>query len=65
MIETEVLSELASAIVERDWYKTHSTNHSFTASNGDLVYREEVQQEFIEVLDLIEEILNGGEYEKV
>ncbi len=60
MVETEVLSELASAIVEREWYKTHSTNHSFTASNGDLVYKQEVQDEFCEVLDLIDNILNGG-----
>ena len=35
--------------------------HSYIADNGELTYRDEVQQEFIEVLDLIEEILNGEE----
>ena len=62
MITTEVLCELASAIVERQFYKDNAFNsleHSFTASNGDIVYTEEVQDEFGEVLDLIEEILNG------
>jgi len=61
MVETDVLCELASAIVERQWYKTHweSENHSYEAENGDIHYIDEVQDEFNEVLDLIEGVLNG------
>ena len=66
MISTDILCELASAIVERQLYKDNAFNdleHSYTADNGDIMYREEVQDEFIEVLDLIEEIVNGDEIE--
>ena len=70
MISTDILCDLASAIVERQHEKDnremseklgYTLHHSYTADNGDIIYREEVQQEFIEVLDLIDEIVNGGE----
>jgi hypothetical protein len=62
MIITEILCELASAIVERQFYKDNVLNgldHSFTDSNGDIRYIDEVQDEFNQILDIIEEILNG------
>ena len=59
MISTDILCELASAIVERQWYKTHLNNHSYVEDNGDIHYIDEVQDEFNEVLDLIEGVLNG------
>ena len=64
MVDMEMMCELASAIVERQFYKDNAFNsleHSFTASNGDIVYTEEVQDEFGEVLDIIDNILNGDE----
>lgn len=59
MIDMSYKSELASAIVERQWNKTHWENepHSYTAENGDIHYIEEVQDEFNDILDLIDEIL--------
>jgi len=63
MITTEVLCELASAIVERQFYKDNAFNsleHSYEAENGDIHYIDEVQDEFNEVLDLLDEILNGA-----
>ena len=63
MITTDILCELASAIVERQFYKDNAFNdleHSYKADNGDIMYKEEVQDEFNEVLDLIDNILNGG-----
>jgi len=59
MVDMEMMCELASAIVERQWHKNNLSDHSFTASNGDVVYKEEVQDEFGEVLDIIDDILNG------
>ena len=65
IVTTDILCELASSIVERQWYKTHweSENHSYEADNGDIMYKEEVQDEFNEVLDLIDNILNSDELE--
>jgi hypothetical protein len=62
MVTTDILSELASAIVEREWYKTHweSDTPDYEAENGDIHYIDEVQDEFNEVLDLLDEILNGA-----
>ena len=59
----DVLSELASAIVERQWNKTHWNNepHTIQEKNGDYRYVEEAQDEFNEVLGLVEETLNGEE----
>jgi hypothetical protein len=55
----DTMSEIASAIVERRFYKTHTTgNHSFTDTNGDIRYIEEVQDDFNTVLDIIDSILN-------
>jgi len=59
MVDMEMMCELASAIVERQWYKNNLSDPSFTASNGDIVYKEEVQDEFGKVLDIIDDILNG------
>ena len=61
-VEMDVLCELASAIVERQWYKNHNKDHSYTAENGDIMYIEEVQDEFTKVLDLVDEILNPEEF---
>ena len=61
MISTDILCELASSIVERQFYKDNAFNdleHSYEADNGDIMYKEEVQDEFNEVLDLVESILN-------
>ena len=63
IVTTDILCELASAIVERQFYKDNAFNsleHSYEADNGDIMYKEEVQDEFNEVLDLIDNILNGG-----
>ena len=58
-VEMDTMSELASAIVERQWYKTHwNKEHSFTDDNGDIRYIESVQDEFNAVLDIIDDILN-------
>lgn len=56
----DVVSELASAIVERQWNRTHHSNepHTVVEENGDWRYVEEAQDEFNSVLDLIDEILN-------
>lgn len=58
----DVLCELASEIVERQWHKENwdvsGVDHSFVDSSGNLTYIEEVQREFEEVLDLLETILN-------
>lgn len=59
-VEMDTVCELASEIVERQWFKTHGfdTPHSFTDANGDIRYVEEAQDEFNTVLDIIDEILN-------
>lgn len=58
----DVLCELASAIVERQWEKVNYPKpHSIRESNGDIRYIDEVQDEFNEVLDMVETILNGEE----
>ena len=61
MVTTDILCELASAIVERQFYKDNAFNnleHSYKADNGDIHYIDEVQDEFNEVLDLIDELVN-------
>ena len=59
--EQAIVCELASEIVERQWNKTHWENepHSFVDTNGDIRYVDEAQDEFNEVLDVINNILNG------
>ena len=58
----DVLCELTCAIVERQWYQNSPTkNHSYIADNGDNMYIDEVQDEFNQVLGLVELILNGEE----
>ena len=60
-IDMDVMCELASAIVERQYYKDHEYGryqHSFVDKNGDIRYVEEVQDEFNKVLDLLDDILN-------
>ena len=59
-VEMDTVCELASAIVERQWFKTHGfdTPHSFTDENGDIRYVEAAQDEFNIVLDIVDEILN-------
>lgn len=59
MIGMDVKCEIASAIVERQWNKTHweSEPHSIESENGDIRYIEEVQDEFNNILDIIDEIL--------
>jgi hypothetical protein len=53
------LVEMASAIVERQWDKeNYPVPHTYQAENGDFQYREEVQDEFLEVLDILDEIAN-------
>lgn len=61
LVEMDVLCELASEIVERQWNKDHqwSGEHSYIDEAGDLKYIEEVQDEFNKVLDLCDEVLNG------
>jgi len=56
----EMMCELASAIVEREWYKTHweSDTPDYEDEQGDIHYIDEVQDEFNEVLDIIDDILN-------
>lgn len=63
LVPMDVMCELASAIVERDWAKTHweSEPHSTENEHGDVQYVEEAQAEFNEVLDLIDEIVNPKE----
>ena len=62
-VDMETLSELASEIVERQFYKDNgfNTNHSYTANNGDIHYIEAVQDEFNNVLDILDDILNPEE----
>lgn len=61
IIDMDIVCELASEIVERQWNKTHweSEPHSYVAENGDIRYVEEAQDEYLEVLDVIDNILNG------
>lgn len=64
VIEMDIMCELASAIVERQWDKeNHFENHSYEAPNGDLRYHEDVQDEFNQVLDIIDTIVNGEDSE--
>ena len=58
MISTDILCELTSAIVDREWYKTHSSSPMVEEDNGDFRYKEEVQDEFNKMLDIIDTILN-------
>lgn len=58
----DTLCELTSAIVERQWSIDHPhTPHSYIADNGDMMYIGEVQDEFNEVLGILERILNTNE----
>lgn len=65
-VDMDVMSELASEIVERQWHKENwnisGVDHSFTDENGDTRYIEEVQDEFNSVLDIIDDILNPEVY---
>lgn len=55
----DVLCELASTIVERQWNKEHyPKEHSYVDEQGDIRYIEEVQDEFNVVLDIVDDILN-------
>ena len=63
-VEMDTVCELTSEIVERQWNKEHyPTPHTVKQANGDWRYIEEVQDEFILVMDLIDEILNPEEVE--
>ncbi len=58
MTEMDVMCELASELVERQWNKEHyPTPHTVKQSNGDWRYIDEVQDDFNEVLGTIEDIL--------
>jgi len=58
-VTMDVVCELTSEIVERQWNsENYPKPHSYTAENGDLRYIEEVQDEFNSVLDLVDTILN-------
>lgn len=59
-VEMDVLCEMASAIVERQFFIDSKTGeeHSFTDENGDIRYIESVQDEFNVVLDILDEIAN-------
>jgi hypothetical protein len=58
-VPMDVLVEMASAIVERQWDKENApVPHSHEDENGDIIYRSEVQDEFNEVLDILDEIAN-------
>lgn len=60
-VDMDVMSELASAIVERQFNKDNANNnnsHSFFDDNGDWVYYDEVQDEFNSVLEIIDSTLN-------
>lgn len=59
-VPMDVVCELASAIVERQFFIDSKTGdeHSFVDENGDTRYIESVQDEFNVVLDIIDEILN-------
>jgi len=63
LIPTPELADLASEIVERQWHKQNPQGkaHSFYDTNGDLRYREEVQDEFNEILDILDEYINSEE----
>lgn len=61
----DVMVEIASAIVERQFYIDNEGNssssddeHTFTDTNGDIRYIEPVQDEFNKVLDIIDSIAN-------
>lgn len=56
MTEMDVMCELASELVERRF-----VNHSYIAENGDVRYTEKVQDEFNEVLDILDGILNDND----
>ena len=58
IVTTDILCELTSAIVDREWYKTHSSSPMVEEENGDFRYKEEVQDEFNKMLDIIDTILN-------
>lgn len=59
-VDMEVVSELASAIVERQFFINHpySHHHSYIDENGDYGYVEEVQEEFSAVYGILDGILN-------
>ena len=57
-VEMDMMAELASAIVERQWHKKHTTDHSVTTKDGDIHYIPSVEKEFCEVLDVIDNVLN-------
>ena len=58
-LEMDVMSEIASEIVERQWNKNHYPHpHTVEQENGDWRYIEEVQDEFNAVLDIIDNIAN-------
>lgn len=58
-IPMDVLVDMASAIVERQWDKdNYPVPHTYMEENGDYRYREEVQDEFNEVLDILDKIAN-------
>lgn len=59
-VEHDVVCELASAIVERQFHKDKGFRaiHSYVDETGALVYKPEVEKEFNSMVDLIDEILN-------
>lgn len=60
VVELDVLCDMASAIVEREWDKTHEEPHTIEESNGDVHYIDEVQDEFNQVLDILDDICNNN-----
>ena len=61
-VDMDTICELTSAIVERQWNRHHYPSpHTVKQENGDWRYIEEVQDEYLAVLDIIDDILNPTE----
>lgn len=63
-MEMDTKCELASALLDFIWTDVlhYVADHSFAASNGDIVYNETAQTIFNNVLDIIDDVveLDGG-----
>jgi hypothetical protein len=61
-MDTDIKCELASELVNYIWYNIVNQkllapeHHSFTATNGDIVYTEVAQDMFSDLLGIIEKV---------
>lgn len=61
-VSMDIMCELASDITEYIWYQNKPDrleHHSYEAPNGDIMYTDEAQDIFNQVLDIIDDNLNG------